>query len=223
VKATSFSRDARATVGLDDGSSVSADEVLIAVGRRPATEGIGLETIGLEPGGPIEVGEDLRSVGHEWLYAIGDVNGRTLLTHMGKYQGRLAADAILGREVAVRSDGFLSPRVIFTDPQVAAVGHTLASAEEAGIRARALDVETSGTAGASFVGRNAPGTSRIVVDEDREVIVGATFTGFETAELIHGATIAVVAEVPLATLRHAVPSFPTRSEIWVRLLEQIGL
>ena len=142
---------------------------------------------------------------------------------MGKYHGRLAADAILGKDVAVRFDGFRSPRVIFTDPQVAAVGHTLASALEAGIRARALDVETGWTAGGSFVGRNTVGTSRVVVDEDRGVLVGATFTGFETAEMIHGATIAIAGEVPLETLRHAVPSFPTRSELWNLLLEQVGL
>ena len=222
VKAVSLSRAERLMVGLDDGSSVSGDEVLVAVGRRPATDGIGLETIGLEPGAPIQVGLDLRSPVHDWLFAIGDVNGRSLLTHMGKYHARLAADAILGKDVAVRSDGFLSPRVIFTDPQVAAVGHTLASAQEAGLPARALDVETGGTAGGSFVGRNAAGTSRLVIDENRGIVVGATFTGFETAELIHAATIAVVAEIPLQTLRHAVPSFPTRSEIWVHLLEQVG-
>ena len=222
VKAVSVSRDGQATVGLDDGSSVSGDEFLVAVGRKPATDGLGLETIGLEPGKPIQVGENLRSPAHDWLYAIGDVNGRSLLTHMGKYHGRLAADAILGKDVAVRFDGFRSPRVIFTDPQVAAVGHTLASALEAGIRARALDVETGAAAGGSFVGRNTIGTSRVVVDEDRGVLVGATFTGFETAEMIHGATIAIAGEVPLETLRHAVPSFPTRSELWNLLLEQVG-
>ena len=223
VEAVSVSRSSEVSVGLADGSSVAGQELLVAVGRRPATDEIGLETIGLEPGAAVEVGADLRSSVHEWRYAIGDANGRTLLTHMGKYHGRLAADAILGKPVALRSDGPLSPRVVFTDPQVAAVGHTLASAEAAGLRARALDVETGGTAGGSFVGRAAVGTARIVVDEDRGVVVGATFTGFETAELIHAATIAVVAEVPLETLRHAVPSFPTRSEIWVRLLEQVGL
>ena len=224
-RAVSISRDesGRATVGMDDGSSAGGDELLVAVGRRPATDGLGLETIGLEPGKPIVVEPNLRSPEHDWLYAIGDANGRSLLTHMGKYHARLAADAILGKEVAVRFDGFQAPRVIFTDPQVAAVGHTLASALEAGIRARALDVETGWTAGGAFVGRNTVGTSRVVVDEGRGVLVGATFTGFETAELIHGATIAIAGEVPLEILRHAVPSFPTRSELWNLLLEQVGL
>ena len=149
------------------------------------------------------------------------MNGRALLTHMAKYQARIASEALLGRAARIESDGALSPRVIFTDPEVAAVGHTLASALEAGIDAHAVDVETSANAGASFRGRNAPGTCRLVVDRSRTVIVGATFTGFETAESLHAATIAVVAEVPLERLRHAVPAYPTRSEIWLKLLEQL--
>ena len=141
---------------------------------------------------------------------------------MGKYQGRIAADVILGKDARIVSDGPLSPRVIFTDPQVAAVGHTLASAEEAGLKVRAVDVETSANAGASFIGRNAPGTSRLVVDEGG-VIVGATFTGVEVAESLHAATIAVVCELRLEQLVHAVPCFPTRSELWLKLLEADGL
>jgi pyruvate/2-oxoglutarate dehydrogenase complex dihydrolipoamide dehydrogenase (E3) component len=223
TKAVAVARAQEVSVELEDGSTVAGAELLVAVGRRPVTDAIGLETIGLEPGKAIEVGDDLRSAAHDWLYAIGDVNGRSLLTHMGKYQGRLAADAILGKPAAIRSDGALSPRVIFSDPQVAAVGYTLAGAEEAGLDVRPIDVGTSANAGGSFVGRNAPGTARIVVDQSRRVIVGATITGAEVAESLHAATIAVVAEVPLETLWHAVPTFPTRSELWLRLLEEYGL
>jgi pyruvate/2-oxoglutarate dehydrogenase complex dihydrolipoamide dehydrogenase (E3) component len=222
--AASVSRENGAiAVELENGDRVEGTELLAAIGRRPNTRDLGLDAIGLEPGKPIEVDERLRA--NDWLYAIGDVNGRALLTHMGKYQGRVAADAILGRDARVDplSDGALSPRVIFTDPNVSAVGHTLASAREAGIDARAVDHETSGVAGGSFYGRNAPGTSRIVVDEQRRVLVGATFCGAEVAEWLHAATIAVVAEVPLEKLWHAVPSFPTRSEVWLRLLETYGL
>ena len=121
-------------IELDDGTTLEADEVLAAFGRVPGTGAIGLETIGLEPGGPLVVGDDLRVPGHDWLFAVGDVNGRALLTHMGKYQGRIAADTILGRDVRLRSDGARSPRVIFTDPQVGSVGYTLAAAQEAGLR-----------------------------------------------------------------------------------------
>jgi pyruvate/2-oxoglutarate dehydrogenase complex dihydrolipoamide dehydrogenase (E3) component len=180
----------------------------------------------LVPDGAVEVDETMRVPGHGWLYVVGDANGRALLTHMGKYQARLAADHILGRtggDSIPCADGRLAPRVIFTEPQVAAVGHTLASATEAGLHARAVDRPVGANAGGSFVGHEAPGTARIVVDEDRSVIVGATFTGVEVAESLHAATIAVVGEVPLERLWQAVPCFPTRSEVWLRLLESYGL
>jgi dihydrolipoamide dehydrogenase len=218
------SRNGTVRVELEGGGEIEADEILVSIGRTPRSADVGLDTIGLEPGKHVSVDESLRVPGHEsWLYAIGDVNGRALLTHMGKYQARLAADAILGKEVRLRSDGGASPRVIFTDPQVGAVGLTLAAAEEGGLRVRAVDVETSGNAGGSFVGRGAPGTARIVVDEDRGLLVGATITGAEVAEALHAATIAVVGKVPLEDLWHAVPSFPTRSELWLRLLEAYGM
>jgi dihydrolipoamide dehydrogenase len=213
------------TVELADGDRLTADELLVAIGRRPLTSDLGTETIGLEPGAPIEVDDGMRVPGLPWLYAIGDVNGRALLTHMGKYQARIAAENILDGDarVARPAQGPLAPRVVFTDPQVAAVGHTLASAQEAGLNVRAVDQSTSGNAGGSFYGRNAPGTSRLVIDEDRRVVVGATFTGAEVADFLHAATIAVVGEVPLERLWHAVPSFPTRSEVWLRLMEEYGL
>ncbi len=217
------SRPDRVVIELDDGSTIDADEVLVAFGRVPGTARLGLETIGLSGIGPLEVTDDLRVPGHDWLLAVGDVNGRALLTHMGKYQARLAADTILGREAQVRLDGLRSPRVIFTDPQVGAVGYTLAGAQEARLRVSHVDVGTSSNAGGSFVGRNAAGTSRIVVDEDRRIIVGATITGAEVAEALHAATIAVVAEVSIDDLWHAVPSFPTRSELWLKLLEAYGV
>ncbi len=211
---------------LEDDRSFTADELLAAVGRRPRTDSLGLESLGLVPDGAVEVDETMRVPGHGWLYVVGDANGRALLTHMGKYQARLAADHILGRtggDSIPCADGRLAPRVIFTEPQVAAVGHTLASATEAGLHARAVDRPVGANAGGSFVGHEAPGTARIVVDEDRSVIVGATFTGVEVAESLHAATIAVVGEVPLERLWQAVPCFPTRSEVWLRLLESYGL
>jgi dihydrolipoamide dehydrogenase len=221
--ATRVARDQAFAITLDDGSAIEADQLLVAFGRVPGTHGIGLEALGLEAGKPLLVEDDMRVPGHDWLFAIGDVNGRALLTHMGKYQGRNAADAILGRTVELRSDGGRSPRVIFTDPQVGAVGLTLAAAKKSGLNVRHVDVETSGNAGGSFVGHGARGTSRLVIDEDRRVVVGATITGAEVAEALHAATIAVIAEVSLDDLWHAVPSFPTRSELWLRLLEGYGL
>jgi pyruvate/2-oxoglutarate dehydrogenase complex dihydrolipoamide dehydrogenase (E3) component len=208
---------------LEGGDSISGSELLVAVGRKPRVDGIGLESVGIEPDGYLEVDDQMRVDGSDWLYAVGDLNGRALLTHMGKYQGRICGDHVLGKEVEATADRYGVPQVIFTDPQVGAVGKSLAEAEEAGIDARAVDVETSGTAGGSFYGRNAPGTTRIVVDEERRVIVGATFVGAETADFLHAATIAVLGEVPLERLWHAVPSYPTRSEIWLKLMEEYGL
>ena len=223
TEVSAVGRNGAVRIELGD-ESVEADEILVAIGRTPRTADIGLDTLGIEPGGHLRVDDSLRVPEHEtWLYAVGDVNGRALLTHMGKYQARLAADSILGKDVQLRSDGGASPRVIFTDPQVGAVGLTLAAASEEALPVRAVDVETSGNAGGSFVGRGAPGTARLVVDEERRVVVGATITGSEVAEALHAATIAVVGKVPLEDLWHAVPSFPTRSELWLRLLEEYGM
>lgn len=222
AKAVRIGRDGDVvTVTLDDGSEIGAAEILVAVGRKPRTAEIGLETVGVEPGkgGFLECDDELRVDGREWLYAVGDVSGRALFTHMGKYQAWVAAENVLGRKVTAVAEGIGSPRVTFTDPQVAAAGKTLGQAQEAGIDARAVDVPTDGTAGASFQGRETGGTSRIVVDEARQVIVGATFTGFETADFLHAATVAIVGEVPLSKLRHAVAAYPSRSEIWLKLLE----
>jgi pyruvate/2-oxoglutarate dehydrogenase complex dihydrolipoamide dehydrogenase (E3) component len=213
------------TVEVDSGGPVRADQLLVAIGRRPNTTDIGVESIGREPGKPIEVNDSMQA--EDWLYAIGDVNGRALLTHMGKYQARIAADVILQQTSAClpsTARGSLSPRVIFTDPHVAAVGYTLDAAQQKGLNVRAVDVSTQGNAGASFYGRDdARGTTRLVVDDDRSVIVGATFTGPEVADFLHAATIAVVGEVPLERLFHAVPAFPTRSEVWLYLLEALGI
>jgi dihydrolipoamide dehydrogenase len=218
-------RDAVVVVTTGDGNTVEADRVLVALGRVPDTAGIGVEELGLAAGEPIGVDEHCQVPGHPWLYAVGDVNGRSLFTHMGKYQARIAADHVLGHDHARShgADGPLAPRVIFTEPQVAAVGHTEASAREAGLEVTIVDTETSGNAGGSYYGHGAPGTSRLVIDRERRLVVGATFTGAEIADMLHAATIAIVGEVPLDRLRHATPPFPTRSEVWLKLLGAAGV
>jgi pyruvate/2-oxoglutarate dehydrogenase complex dihydrolipoamide dehydrogenase (E3) component len=201
------------------------DELLVAAGRRPRTADLGLETVGLAGGGPLRVDRRLRVEGVEgsWLYAVGDCNGLAPLTHMGKYQGRLAGDAILGREVSDVADHGVVPRVTFTDPQVCAVGPTEAEARRAGADVRVVRTDTGGVAGAYTLGNGIAGTSQLVVDQGRRVVLGATFTGPGTQELLHSATVAVAGQVPLDRLWHAVPSFPTVSEVWLRLLEAYGL
>ncbi len=209
----------RVVATLDDGSTVTTEEILVSAGRTPRTEAV--EPLGYEPGESIEVDDWMVSKRFDWLYALGDVNGRVLLTHMGKYHASIASDHILGKRTHAQhlANDSLSPRVIFTDPQVAAVGHTEQSASEAGLSVRIVEVETSGNAGGSFYGRGSTGTARMIVDEERQVIVGATVTGAEVAEFIHPFTIAIVGEVPMDRLWHAVPCFPTRSELWLRLME----
>jgi pyruvate/2-oxoglutarate dehydrogenase complex dihydrolipoamide dehydrogenase (E3) component len=167
----------------------------------------------------------MRVHGLPWLYTIGDVNGRALYTHMGKYQARIAVDRVLGHEHAIAHGavGDLAPHVMFTDPQIASVGHTTETATRAGIQFGTYDTETSGNLGGLFYAPEAPGTTRFLVDRARRVIIGCTITGSEVADFLHAATIAVAAEVPLERLRHVVPPFPTRSELWLSLLEQAGV
>jgi pyruvate/2-oxoglutarate dehydrogenase complex dihydrolipoamide dehydrogenase (E3) component len=218
VTATGVSAgDRQVQLELDSGETLRGNELLVAVGRKPNTSEMGLEQIGLEPGKSIEVDDQLRA--NDWLFAVGDVNGRVLLTHMGKYQARVASDVILGNDARITEDGARSPQVIFTDPQVASVGYSLAAAKEAGIDATAIDLSTQETAGGSFFGGESPAQTRFVVDEGRGVLAGATFVGPDISEFLHAATIAVVGAVPLERLAHAVPSFPTRSEVWLNFLE----
>jgi pyruvate/2-oxoglutarate dehydrogenase complex dihydrolipoamide dehydrogenase (E3) component len=208
-----------------DGREFTGDEILVAVGRRPATAGIGLEHAGLEPGRTVPVDGQLRAAGVPggWLYAIGDCNGLAPFTHMGKYHGRIAAAAILGRDVAdVASEGIV-PRVTFTDPQVCAVGRTAAEARAAGLHVTVVTTPTGEVPGAYTQGNGIRGTSQLVIDDDRRTVVGATFTGPGLQELLHSATVAICGGVTVDRLWHAVPSFPTVSEVWLHLLEAYGL
>jgi len=227
IALTSVRRDDSRGVAatLADGRELFADDILVAVGRRPNTSDLGLESIGIEAGGFVDVDDQLRATGvsGQWLYAVGDVNGRALLTHMGKYQARIAGDVIGGVDVTDTASADVVPRVTFTDPQVAAVGLTEVQARERYSRIRTVSYGTGDVAGAYTSGTGISGTSMLVVDEDRQVIVGATFTGPGVAEMLHAATVAIAGEVPLKRLWHAVPSFPTVSEVWLRLLEAYGL
>ncbi|MEZ0066445.1 pyruvate/2-oxoglutarate dehydrogenase complex dihydrolipoamide dehydrogenase (E3) component [Streptacidiphilus sp. MAP12-20] len=218
---------------LAGGGTLTADEVLFATGRVPATADLGLESVGLPAGKPVEVDDTGLAVGVPggWLYAAGDVNGRVLMTHQGKYQGRIfgaaIADRAAGRELdlapwgrsVATADERAVPQVVFTDPEVAAVGLTLDEALNAGRRARAVDYDLGNVAGASLFADGYRGRARAVVDLDRETLLGVTFVGPGVAELLHAATVAVAGEVPIARLWHAVPAYPTISEIWLRLLE----
>jgi dihydrolipoamide dehydrogenase len=227
------------TATLGDGSTLEADEILVATGRRPRTAGLGLESVGLKDGDWIAV-DDTMLVDAEtnadapWLYAAGDVNHRALLTHQGKYQARAA-----GRVIAARAKGAAPdtgpwtrftatadhegvPQVTFTDPEVASVGLTEDVARKAGRTIRTAEYDLASVAGASVYDDAYVGRAKLVIDDERDVVIGATFVGYDVGEMLQSATIAVVGEVPIQRLWHAVPAYPTLSEIWLRLLETDG-
>ncbi|MER7688899.1 NAD(P)/FAD-dependent oxidoreductase [Streptomyces sp. NPDC097610] len=221
------------TLSLDDGSRLEADEVMFATGRAPGTDDIGLETVGLAPGSWLDVDETclVRGMEGTWLYALGDVNHRALLTHQGKYQARTAGDAIGARakglpldngpwgDHATTADQHAVPQVFFSDPEAAAVGLSAEQATAAGHRVSVVDVDFAQAKGAVLYADGYPGQARMVVDLDREVLLGVTFVGPGVSELLHSATVAVAGEIPLKRLRHAVACFPTISEIWLLMLK----
>ncbi|GAA2975537.1 dihydrolipoamide dehydrogenase [Microbacterium terrae] len=219
---------------LDDGSEVRAAEVLVATGRVPRTGDLGLDSIDIAPGTWLDVDDTLRVRGTDWLYAVGDSNHRALLTHQGKYQARAAGDVIAARANgtatdaapwgahAATADHDAVPQVVFTDPEVAAVGLTADRARERGLEVRVVDYDLGAVSGASEYADDYRGGARMVVDESRGVLVGATLVGPDVAELLHAATVAIVGEVPIGRLWHAVPAYPTISEVWLRLLEAYG-
>lgn len=231
--------DGVARLVLSGGETIFADEILVATGRQPRTEELGLESAGLKRGSWLEVDDSMRvkGVSGGWLYAAGDVNHRALLTHMGKYQARICGDVIVARargnletpaaeawtKYSATADGRAVPSVVFTEPEVATVGLTEADAKARGIDAQAVDYEIGNVAGAALYADGYKGHARMVIDRSRGVLVGMTLVGPSVGELIHAATIAIVGEVPLTRLWHAVPAYPTISEIWLRLLETSGL
>jgi dihydrolipoamide dehydrogenase len=231
-------RDAQGVhVTLADGRTVDGDEVLVATGRKPNTDDLGLQSVGLDQGPPLRTDDAgvVAGVDGEWLWAAGDVTQWPRLTHIGKYHARACGEAIVARSrgealdpspwSAQRATAMHAavPQVVFTDPQVAAVGITAAEAADQQLAVRVIDLDLSAVAGASLQGSGPTGHVRMVVDTEREVVLGMTLVGQEIGELLHAATVAVVGEVPLRRLWHAVPSYPTVSELWLRLLEAYGL
>ncbi|NUP57960.1 MAG: NAD(P)/FAD-dependent oxidoreductase [Pseudarthrobacter sp.] len=235
--------DGTLTLALGDGSSVTAEKVLVSTGRHPALQGLGLESVGFRPddSGRLSLTADTTGLvqgtpGDEpWLYAVGDAAGRNLYTHQGKYEARATGDAIAARakgelrggpadwsRYAQTANQHAVPGVVFTDPELASVGRTLQAAQKDGYNASSVELPIQ-VAGSSLHSENYEGWAQLVVDEDRKVLLGATFAGPDVAELLHAATVAVVGEVPLDRLWHAVPSYPTISEVWLRLLEKYGL
>jgi dihydrolipoamide dehydrogenase len=220
-------------LSLRDDRRVTVDKLLLATGRRPNVDDIGLDSIGFADKNALAVDDSGLVVGSdgEWLYAAGDVTGRAPVTHQGKYEARVVGDAISARARgdklernlwgahAMTADHYAVPQVVFTDPEVASVGLTQ---PEEGKPQQAVDLDIA-VAGSSLYADGYQGKMRAIVDTEREVLLGVTFVGQDVAELLHAATIAIVGEVPLSRLWHAVPAFPTISEVWLRLLEHYGM
>ena len=215
---------------LSDGSEARGAHLLIATGRQPATFDLGVERFGFTAGEALEVDDTGRVSGVDWLYAAGDVTGRALLTHQGKYAARAVGTAIVTDATnpepwtapVATADHTAVPQVVFTDPEVASVGWTEAQAREAGLEIRVVDLDIA-VAGSSLHADGYRGKARMIVDERKRTLVGVTFAGPDVAELVHAATIAIVGEVTVDRLWHAVPAYPTISEVWLRLLEAYGL
>ncbi|MEU4740141.1 NAD(P)/FAD-dependent oxidoreductase [Actinosynnema sp. NPDC023658] len=231
VKATGVSTsDGGVSLRLSDDTEVTGRHLLVATGRQPATFDLGVEQFGFTAGQALEVDDTGRVSGVDWLYAAGDVTGRALLTHQGKYAARAVGTAILTDATdpepwtapVATADHTAVPQVVFTDPEVAAVGWTEAQAREAGLDIRVIDLDIA-VAGSSLHADGYKGKARMIVDERKRTLVGVTFAGPDVAELIHAATIAIVGEVTVDRLWHAVPAYPTISEVWLRLLEAYGL
>ena len=230
-------------VTLADGGEIVSEQLLVATGRTPRTADLGLEVLGLRPGAPLEVDDAMAVAGVPggWLYAAGDVTGRTATTHQGKYDARVAGDVVAARfgsseparqaeasagrwtRYRASADSLGAPQVVFSRPEVAWVGLTEQAAREAGLDVRVVQYDVSAVSGASVAADGYTGTAQLVLDHAHGLIVGATFTGPDAAELVHAATVAVVGQVPLDRLWHAVPAYPTVSEVWLRLLETAGL
>ncbi|WP_308468034.1 dihydrolipoyl dehydrogenase family protein [Rathayibacter soli] len=222
-------------IEISPGDPIVAKEILVATGRKPRTEHIGLDNVGLTPGDWLPTDDTMRLPGFDWLYAVGDVTHRVLLTHQGKYQARIAGDVIAARangEVVddqpwgahvATADHEAVPQVTFTEPEIASVGLTAAAAKAAGYTVSVADYEIGWVAGAVVRADDYKGKARMVVDDDRQIILGVTLAGPDVGDLLHAATTAIVGRVPIQRLWHAVPSYPTVSEIWLRLLETYRL
>ena len=196
-------------VELDDGGEARGRVLVLAVGRRPRTEDLGLETVGVETG-PRGIVIDERCRAGTGVWAIGDCAGGAF-THVAKYQGRIAAADILG--APAKADYRAVPRVVFTDPEVAAVGITEAQARESGLDVAAATIDLPTSIARPYTYQENPrGTFGVIVDRQRDVLVGAWAVAPLAGEWIHQAVLAIHAEIPVSVLKDTIAQFPTFSE-----------
>ena len=211
----------RRTVELDSGESVQAERLIVATGRRPRAEHLGLEALGVELGDRGEIPIDERCRVADGIWAIGDVTGVSLFTHVGKYQARIACADIAGRPA--RADYRAVPRVVFSDPEIAAVGLTAAQAAERGIQARQASADLISVARTETYGEGISGEVGVLADVERRILVGAWAVGPLASEWIHQAVLAVKAEISIDVLSDTIAQFPTFTEAYLPALESLTL
>jgi len=222
VKATAVSAEGdRRTVELDTGESLAAERLIVATGRRPRAGELGLEAVGIELGERGEIPVDERCRAADGVWAIGDVTGVSLFTHAGKYQARIACADIAGD--SPRADYTAIPRVVFSDPEIAAVGLTAAQASERGIDVRTASADLVSIARTETYGKGLGGELGVVADGERRTLVGAWAVGPLASEWIHHAVLAVKAAIPIDVLRDTVAQFPTFTEAYLPALERLDL
>ncbi len=211
----------RTVVTLDDGSTLETDVVVVATGRTPRVQGIGLESVGVEPGKQGLQVDDRCSFG-DGLWAVGDVTGEMLFTHVAKYQARVVAANILGS--TTRADYRGIPRVVFSDPEVAAVGLTEDQARDAGMDVVTATVDLPEAIARPWTYEQDPrGQLGLLADRARGVLVGAWAVAPMSGQWIHQASLAIRAEVPIAKLLDTAAQFPTYSEAYLSGLEKLDL
>jgi pyruvate/2-oxoglutarate dehydrogenase complex dihydrolipoamide dehydrogenase (E3) component len=206
-------------VKLSTGREVQGSELLVATGRRARVQGIGLESVGIDPS-PHGVKVDQRCRAGDGVWAVGDVTGVMAFTHVGMYQGRIAAQDIVGEEV--RASYHAIPRVVFSDPEIAAVGMTIAQGREKGIELMKSRIELPEVLTRPWTYEQNPrGELGLLADRERQVLVGAWAVAPLAGEWIHQAALAIKTEVPLAVLRDTVAQFPTSSEAYLKGVEAL--
>jgi len=217
-KATVVTREGnRRTVALYSGETVSAEHVIVATGRRPRAAELGLETLGVEPGERGQIPVDKRCRVTDGVWAVGDVTGVSLFTHVGKYQARVACADIAGEPA--RADYSAIPRVVFSDPEIAAVGLTAREAATRGIEVVEAGVDLMSVARTETYGQGIGGEVGLLADHQRRTVVGAWAVGPLASEWIHQAVLAVKAAIPIEVLRDTVAQFPTFTEAYLPALE----
>ncbi len=209
-------------VELDTGGELRCDVIIVGTGRTPRAGDLGLDSIGIELGDRGEIVVDDHCRAGDGVWALGDVTGVMPFTHVAMYMARVIADNIAGKDRVARYEGI--PRVVFSDPEVAAVGLTTQQAQQQGLNTASAEVDLAKAIARPWTYENNPrGHLGVLADSDRRVLVGAWAVGPQASEWIHTATLAVREQIPIERLLDQVAQFPTYNEGWLKGIERLKL